>query len=182
MNPDRIRLDLLAARYLEAVERDDFETQDQLWKLAGTDPQLVALFRQVHDDLLAEQAEAETARATTLVAAAVEQHLTSAEVVTPTAGPVTVADVANELFRHPPDRLPAAAHALNERLRRSAEELPASLGLTKLVAWAEAKFGPAPVEYWKAFREAALLVRMRAGAETEFQLAARKAPKPEGPK
>lgn len=181
-NPDRIRLDLLAARYLEAVERDDFETQEQLWQLAGTDPQLVAAFRQVHDDLLAEQEEVEATHAKTAITSAVEQHLTSAEIVTPTAGPVTVAAVANELFRHTPDRLPAAAHVLNERLRQSPEELPASLGLSKFVAWAEATFGPAPIEYWKAFREAALLVRMRATPETEFQLAARKAPKPEEPK
>lgn len=179
MNPDRLRTELLAARYLEAVEADDFDAQAELWKLAETDPRLVALFRRVHDDLLAEQEEAEAARATDAVAAAVGRHLPSAEIVTAADGPVTVADVADELFRHTPDRLPAEAHALNDRLRQSHEPLPAALGLSKLVAWAEAKFGQAPVEYWKAFREAALLVRMRANTETEFRLAARKAPKPE---
>lgn len=178
-NPDRVRLELLAARYLEAVELDDFETQEQLWKLAELDPRLVEVFRQVHEDLLAEQDEAEATRTTDAITSAVEQHLPSAEIVKPNHGRVTVADVANELFRHTPDRLPAEAHALNNRLRQSHEELPVALGLSKLIVWAEAKFGPAPVTYWKAFREAALLVRMRANTETAYQLAARKATKPE---
>jgi hypothetical protein len=55
-----------------------------------------------------------------------------------------VGDVAEELFRHAPDRLSAEAHALNERLRTATEPLPTDLGLTKLVVWAEARFGIAP--------------------------------------
>ena len=92
---------------------------------------------------------------------------------------VTVADVANELFRHTPDRLPAEAHLLNERLRASREPLPADLGLSKLVAWAEAKFGAAPADYWKAFRQAAIKLELRRSTEIEYHLAARPAPKKE---
>ena len=94
-------------------------------------------------------------------------------------GPVTVADVADELFRHTPGRLNADAHALNDRLRTSREPLPVELGLSKLIAWAEAKYGPGALEYWRAFRVAALKLELRQGAETEYQLAARTAPKPE---
>jgi hypothetical protein len=90
--------------------------------------------------------------------------------------------VADELFRHAPDRLPAAAHAMNEKLRLATDELPAELGLSKLVAWAEARFGTADPVYWKAFREAALKLELRAAAEIDYQLAARKGPKPGAPK
>jgi len=60
------------------------------------------------------------------------------------------------------------------------DELPENLGLAALVAWAEAKFGPAPAEYWKAFRQAAIKVRMRTNADVEFQLAARPHEAPTG--
>jgi hypothetical protein len=62
---------------------------------------------------------------------------------------------------------------MNDRLRGSKQSLPDDLGLSALTVWAEAAFGPAPPEYWKAFRQAAIKVRMRASAEVEFQLAAR---------
>ncbi|OWK37301.1 hypothetical protein [Fimbriiglobus ruber] len=173
----RLWLDLQTARYLDALERFDFDRQDELWALAAADPELEAAFHSLHVGL--EEADAEaTADA---LAAAVEKHLPSAEIVRPAAGPVTVSMVAEELFRHTPDRLSADAHALNDRLRQSADELPAELGLPTLTAWAEARFGPAPAEYWQAFRQAAIKTRMRARADEEFQIAARNTRrKPEG--
>jgi hypothetical protein len=45
----------LAARYLEAVELDDFDAQESLWQQAAKDPELTALFQQVHGDLVSEQ-------------------------------------------------------------------------------------------------------------------------------
>lgn len=180
-NPERLRLARLAARYLEALEADDFPTQTKLWKLAETDPMLTAAFQQLHADLAEEQSDAEAATATGVIAAAVGQHLPSAEIVTSAIAPVTVADVATELFRHPPGKLSAAAHSLNEKLRLSQDPLPADLGLSKLVAWAEARLGTAPVEYWKAFRQAAIKLELRRASAEEYQLAARSAPKrPEG--
>lgn len=180
MNPhDRLRREILVARYLEALEAEDFETQIALWKRAESEPELVPLFRQLHDDLLAEYAQTELERTGAHVADAVEKHLTSAEIVRPTTGPVTVADVANELFRHAPDRLPAQSHVLNEHLRTSTEPLPEDLGFSKLVAWAEAKFGTASDDYWRAFRQAAITLELRRASESEYQLAARSAPKPE---
>lgn len=176
---DRLRVSIAAARYLEALERDDQATLDALWARAAADPDLLAAFRDIHAGLVEEQAARDAAALGTVVSAAVERHLPSAEVVRPATGPVTVGDVAEELFRHTPDRLPAAAHALNERLRAAADPLPADLGLSKLTAWAEAKFGAAPPDYWAAFRQAALKLELRSAAEAEYQLAARAAPKPE---
>jgi hypothetical protein len=181
MNPTdpRLRRDLAAARYLDALECDDFDTTAALWQLALTDPELATALREVHAGLIEEQAREATAAAEAALTAAVEAHLPSAEVIRPSAAVVTVADVAEQLFRSPPTRLPGEAHLLNERLRASAEPLPPDLGLPQLTAWAEARFGPAPPDYWKAFRQAAVKLELRRAAEAEYQLAARRAPRPE---
>lgn len=177
---DRLRIDLAAAAYLDALVRDDPETQARLWGQAAADPGLLAAFREVHAGLLEENEAADRTAAGAAVARAAETHLASAEVVRPPAGPVTVGEVADELFRHTPDRLPPEAHALNAALRVSGEPLPADLGLWALREWAERTFGTAPVEYWKAFGEAARKVRMRANSDAEYQLAARRAKPPTG--
>lgn len=177
---DRLRVSLASARYLEALERDDQTTLDVLCEQAATDMELFTAFREIDEGLLEEQQMNDIATATNIVAALAEKHLTSGEVVRPAAGPVTVADVARELFLHTPNRLPADAHRMNERLRTAKEPLPENLGLSSLVVWAEAKFGPAAPEYWKAFRAAAIKVRMRVNSDVEFQLAARRTkPRPE---
>lgn len=170
------RLDRLAMHYLDAVDAGDLDAVAALWEQAESDADLAEALHALNAELAAEADR--TAAAT--VAAAAEAHLTSGEVVHPAAGPVTVGDVATDLFRHAPDRLPPEAHALNATLRASAEPLPADLGLSKLTAWAEAKFGPAPAGYWAAFHAAALKVEMRRASAVEFQLAARSAPKPGG--
>jgi hypothetical protein len=176
-NDRRLRLDLAAARYLEAIERDDFDAIAALWADAATDAELAVALREVHAGLVEEQKWAADTTAT--VAVAVEQHLPSATIIRPQAGPFTVADVADSLFRHPPDRLSAPAHEMNERLRTARDLLPADLALSKLSAWAEALYGPAPAEYWQAFRQAALKLELRRSADAEYHLAARPAPKPE---
>jgi hypothetical protein len=176
-NDRRLQLDLAAARYLDALERDDFDTMTALWQAALTEPDLEAVLREVHAGLIEEHGREAAAATRAALTSAVETHLPSAEVVRPGAGVVTVADVADELFRHTPDRLSPEAHLLNERLRASREPIPADLGLSKLAAWAEALFGPAPVEYWKAFRQAAVKLELRRAAEAEYHLAARNSPK-----
>ncbi|QEL15338.1 hypothetical protein [Limnoglobus roseus] len=169
-------IDALSARYLDALDRDDFDAQEELWALAAQHADLETAFRELHEGLLEEEA----AKATAAVTDAVESHLKSATIVREPTGPVTFADVADELFRHTPGGLPPEAHALNAKLREAKEPLPADLGLSGLIAFAEAKFGAASRDYWRAFREAALTVRMRANSQSaEYQLAARRAPKPE---
>lgn len=174
---DPLRVSIAAARYVEALERDDQSTLDALWGAAAADPELFAALRDLHAGLAEEQRHDTDDQLVRRVAAAAERHLTGGEVVRDAAGPVTVADVADELFRHAPDRLPADGHALNDRLRAVTEPLPADLGLSKLTAWAEARFGPAPAAYWKAFYAALVKLDLRRASETEYQLAARQAPK-----
>jgi hypothetical protein len=56
MNPieRRLQLDLAAARYLDALEREDFSTMAELWKAAAGDDALQAAFRDVHAAILEE--------------------------------------------------------------------------------------------------------------------------------
>lgn len=176
----RIWLDLTCVRFLNAMEADDLDTLVEIWNQAAADPELEAALEEMHAGLVEERAAREAQLATDAVAAAVAKHMPSAEIVRPASGPLTVADVAERLFRHAPPRLPAAAHALNEALRASREPLPESLGLSKLVAWAEARFGPAAREYWRAFQQAAIDLELRRASEAEYRMAARAAPKKEG--
>lgn len=172
----RLWLDAQAARYLIAIEAEDFDLQGDLWHLAAHDPELEEAFHAVHAGLGEDAAE----KTATAITDAVAKHLPSAEIVRPTAGPVTVGMVADELFRHPPGGVSTDGWRLNDELRRSTEPLPRELGLTSLTRWAEAHFGVAPREFWRAFREAALKLELRAAAETEYQLAARSTRKPGG--
>lgn len=57
-NADRLRTDLAAARYLDALGRDDRPALDALWAAAETDPELLAAFRDLHAGLVEEQAGA----------------------------------------------------------------------------------------------------------------------------
>jgi hypothetical protein len=143
----RLQLDLLAARYLESLERKDFSTMSGIWQAAQTDPELEAILYEIHAGVVEERALESAASASAALTAAVETHLPSAEIIQQKTGPVTVADVAEELYRHTPDRLPAEAHVLNEHLRTLREPLPAELGISGLTTWAETRFGSAPGEY-----------------------------------
>ena len=172
-------LDRWTAEYLDAFDAFDVAELERIWEYASREPQLEAALLDLHVALEREAEELEQKTAESAVISAVEKHLPSAEIVRPGNGPVTVADVADELFRHAPDRLNAEAHALNDRLRASHDPLPENLGITKFVAWAEGKYGRGAMEYWKAFQVAAIQLRLRHAAETDYQLAARAVPKPE---
>lgn len=174
---DRLRVGIASARYLEALEGDDIATLESLWAAAGSDPELLAAFREVHAGLVEEQEQESAGRVVQRVAYAAEAHLAGGDVVGSSGGPLTTADVADELYRRPPDRLPAQAHQLNERLRAARDPLPEEMGLSDLVAWAEQKYGAAPAAYWEAFRVAAIKLELRRAAEVEFQLAARRVTK-----
>jgi hypothetical protein len=174
---DRLRISIATARYLEALEQDDQATLNALWAAATGDAELVTAFRDIHAGLLEEQ-EAQFAQMTNQITAAAEKHLTAGEVLPDPLAPLTVAAAAEELFRQPPDRLPAEAHLMNERLRVAHDPLPTDLGLTDFIVWAEQKYGPAPVEYWKALRTASIKLELRRDATVNYQLAARRAAKP----
>ncbi len=172
-------LDRLTEAYLAALDAGDFPALDRMWDDAAFDPELERTLFEIEAAIDADDRERDDREAARIVGAAVETHLKSAEILRPEGGPVTVGDVARELLRHPPAGLPAAAYALNERLLSAAATIPSDLGFSKFVAWAEAQFGGAGESYWEAFYSGIIKLELRAGAEREFQLAARAAPKPE---
>lgn len=179
------RANWLAALYLEALERDDQETLGKLWERAETDPKLLEALEQ----LLAGLAEADEEedkeeqvdcdRLVAKVKAATAQYLVGPSKTSPQAsGPLTIADAAEEFGRDCPPGLPAAAYELNERLRSARDSIPTECGLSEFIRWAEAKYGPAPAEYWKALREASIRLELRRRLAPEYHLAARLAPPP----
>ncbi|MBX9627018.1 MAG: hypothetical protein K2X82_24665 [Gemmataceae bacterium] len=170
------RLDRLAMKYLAAADAGDFDTLDALWDQADRDDDLAEMLFGLHDAVVADQDR--DAAAAAAVVGAIEAHLPSAEVVRPTAGPLTVAEVAEHLRRHPPRGLTADDLAANDRLRAAADPLPDDLGLPQVVGWGR-RYGAVPQAYWKAFREAAVLLTLRRESAETYRMAARPAePKP----
>ena len=166
------RLDRLALQYLAAVETEDFDTIDALWKQAADDADLDAMLHGLNAGLVAEQDAQEHAAIASAVLGSIEQHMPSAEIVRPITGPLTVAEVAEHIRRHPPAGLTTDDLKLNDVLRKATEEVPAELGITQVIRWGT-RFGSAPEAYWRAFREVALDLWMERTSAANYQLAAR---------
>jgi hypothetical protein len=174
------RLDDIAMRYLAALEDGDFDAVDAFWVQADADPELSEMLHGLNAELTAEQDAAADSLGRGLILAAIKTHLPSAEVIGPATGPLTAAEVAEHLRKNPPRGLTTDDLKLNDRLRTSAEVIPADLGVGQVVAWGR-RFGVAPEAYWRAFREAALMLRMRRESAENYQMAARLTrPKPSG--
>lgn len=174
-NDRQIRIDLAAARYLEALEAGDAGAIEAIWALAEGDAEMTAALEQVVDGLIEEQQTAAADIAGTVLVDAVAEHFPSATIAVTPTGPVTIAEVAEALFRMPPAQLPGDVHQINDKLRKDGTPLPDDLGLSKFVAWAESRFGSAPRSYWKALAQKASQLRLERAA-SELGLAARKAP------
>lgn len=172
------RLDRLAMTYLAAIERGDFDAIDALWDQAADDFDLSEMLHGLNVELTNEQDESETVRIDRAVLEMLEKHLPSSEVVRSTSTGVSVREVADHLRRNPPAGLTADDVLLNDRLRTVLEEVPADLGISKVVDWGE-RFGVASDAYWRAFRHSALKLRMQRESEANYQMAARPTkPKP----
>jgi hypothetical protein len=170
------RLDAFAMRYLAAVDAEDFTAVGDMWEQAETDPELAAMLHELNVEIAAASGNVIEPR----VIATFEKLLPSATIERPASNPVTVAEVAEQLRRHPPAGLAMDDLRITDVLKASTETVPAALGLPETVAWGR-QFGSATEAYWKAFREAALLLRMQRESQAEnWQMAARPAKRPEG--
>jgi hypothetical protein len=166
------QLDLLAIQFVDALEVGDFATVDQLWSACATDPEMETVFLDTAAEL-AQTYEAETrAQLEAAFVEAVEKHLPSAELIRPPAGPLTVAEVAEFIRHHPPTGLGTDEIVANEQLRASAQLVPAELGMSQVLDWGR-QFGTVPETYWRAFRQAALKLRMQRESDVHYQMAAR---------
>src|SRR5262245_2838747 len=93
----RFQRDVAAARYLDALERNDFATMEEIWRSAQEDSELAVALQEIHEGLVEEQAAGAASFSSSALKAAVREHLPSAQVADVKVGPVTVADVAEEL-------------------------------------------------------------------------------------
>ena len=175
-------IDRLTEAYLAALDAGDFPALDRMWDDAAFDPELERTLFEIEAAIDADDREREDREAARIVGAAVETHLKSAEILRPEGDPITVGDVARELVRHTPGGFAPESHALNAGLQNSTEPLPDNLGLSKLTAWLETRFGTIPAEYRPVFQRAALKLERRRASAVEYQLAARRGTKPEAPK
>jgi hypothetical protein len=166
------RLDRLALQYLAAVETEDFDTIDALWRQAADDADLDAMLHGLNAELVAERDAQEQAAIGSAVLESVERHMPSAEIVRTATGPLTVAEVAEHIRRHPPAGLTTDDLRLNDVLRKETEEVPAELGISQVIRWGT-RFGSAPEAYWRSFREVALDLWMERTSAANYQLAAR---------
>ncbi len=166
------QLDLLAMQFVDALEAGDYATIDRLWATAAMDPELETVFIETAAEL-AQAYDAESqAGIEAAVLEAVEQHMPSAEIMRPAAGPLTVSEVAEFIRRHPPAGLTTDEIAVNEQLRESAQLVPAELGMSQVLDWGR-QFGSLPETYWRAFRQTALKLRMQRESDVNYQMAAR---------
>ncbi|HEY7427110.1 MAG TPA: hypothetical protein VH682_22945 [Gemmataceae bacterium] len=166
------QLDRLAIQFVDALEAGDFATVDKLWSACATDPELETVFLDTAAELARTLEEETRTQLEATVMEAVEQHLPSAELIRTPAGPLTVAEVAEFIRSHPPAGWATDEIVANEQLRESAELVPTELGMSQVLDWGR-QFGSLPETYWRAFRQAALKLRMRRESDVHYQMAAR---------
>lgn len=173
---DALRIHLLCADYLAAIEQQNFAAMEKLWALTERYPGLDEAFHELHIGLLEEHDE----QIRDELKQVVQQTLPSATVIDPLTKGITVSEVMSELNQ---SRLFDNATELKDllvKLNSSRILLPDELGYSRLSQWCMEHFGKGTTRLWQAFQQAALKVKLRQDAGTHYSLAARKAPPPQG--
>jgi hypothetical protein len=170
---DRQRqLDGFVERFLTALEEGDFDTVDQLWLVAASDPDLEVALTEAARELAAEYDHEFSESAGGILESTVRTSMPTADVIRPSNGPLSVSEVAEHIRRNGSPGLSAVDLIVNDTLARIQEPVPELLGLSAVISWG-GRYGDAPVSYWKAFRQAALSLRLRRESDAEYRLAAR---------
>jgi hypothetical protein len=177
---DRQReLDRQVALFLSALEDGDIAAVDRIWSAAASDPGLEEALSDAAVELAAEYDRAASEHAGGVLEATLKAAMPTAEVIRPPSGPLSVAEVADQIRRSGAPGLTSADLTLNDRLALTGDPVPEHLGLSAVISWG-ARYGVAPRSYWKVFRQAALTLRLRRESAPEYRLAARPSP-PEQP-
>lgn len=152
-----------ALRYLDALDVGDVALLAELWEQAAADPQLEQVLGELTDGLAIEEErdpawEADAERVRGLL----REHLPSAFPIETELQPLTVGDVAARLQADSSlgARLSAADKVANSRLRADGTPLPEELGLPHFEQWKTSLGIAASAHYWRAFRQAAVLMLM----------------------
>jgi hypothetical protein len=152
-----------ALRYLDALDGGDVATLAELWEQAVGNPQLEQVLNELTDGIAVEEgldpawkADAERIRGL------LREHLPSAFPVEAELPPLTVGDVAARLQADNAlrTRFHAADRAANSRLLIDKTPLPEELGLPHFEKWRTTLGINASAHFWRAFRQAAVLLVM----------------------
>jgi hypothetical protein len=170
----------IAVRYLDALDTGDLDTVARLWERAAADPELERILGELTDGLAVEEGpdpdwKGDAAHVKDLL----RRHLPSG-FATPPAAPLTVADVAARLQADSTlsGRLSPADQASNARLLGNSTLIPDDLGLPQLEKWQKKLGVSASPAYWRAFRQAAVLLSMGRCQQAGELAAARRASGP----
>jgi hypothetical protein len=172
-----IRYERASMQYIEAYDRDDFAAMELLWHAAETDEKLEQLLCDLNNGLLHEGGVPVEELSRENVLPLLRQKMPSAFAGVDEAV-ITAADVAAAIIadRVVVLRLSSSDQEANFKLLTVRMPLPAKLDGTNLTAFASELPVAASQQYWRAFQQAALLLRMsRAGAS---RAAARQATPP----
>lgn len=178
-HPDpRIREELVALAYMDALDAGDWDALASLWADAETDAELERLLCQVSEDLAAEEEPSPGWRAD---AKAVEELLrrcmpSAVRAVEPVEpGPLTAGDVAARIAGDDEFlcRLDSDGRQVNAKLLADPTPLPPQLGMRQLEQWTAGLPVQAGPGYWRVFRHVAVLLAMARARRTSALLAAR---------
>lgn len=169
-----------ALRYLDALDARDAAALAALWEQAAENPELEALLAELTDGLAKEEADAAWKADAERVNATLRQHLPSGFSPAADPPPLTVGLVAKRLASDSALglRLTEADRAANERLLLNATPIPEELGRPHFEKWRTALGIQASPHYWRAFRQAAVLLAMGRCQQAGELAAARRAGSP----
>jgi hypothetical protein len=167
-----------ALRYLDALDAGDVALLAELWEHADVNPQLEKMLNELTDGIADEEdldpawkADAERVRSL------LREHLPSAFPVEVELPPLTVRDVAAQLQKDSAlgARFHASDQTANSRLLADTTPLPGELGLPHFEKWKTRLGVSASPHYWRAFRQAAVLLAMGRCQQAGELAAARRA-------
>lgn len=152
-----------ALRYLDALDAGDVALLAELWEQAVADPQLEQLLGDLMDGLAIEaehdpawEADADKVRSL------LREHLPSGFHEEYELPPLTVREVASQLQKDGVlgVRFRESDRAANSRLLADTTPIPNELGLPHFEKWKTSLGITASPHYWRAFRQAAVLLAM----------------------
>lgn len=176
-----------ALRYLDALDAGDADAVAEMWERAEMDPKLEQILCELTDGLAAEEGVDAAWRADVEpVRGLLHEHLPSGFPSEADPPPLTVRDVAARLQSDNvlAARLSDADRAANAQLLANVSPIPDELGLAHFEKWRTTLGVSAGSHYWRAFRQAAVLLGMGRCQKAGELAAARRAghaPKGERP-
>jgi hypothetical protein len=158
-------------RYVQALDQSDLETIATILDLAVNDPELDRAIIEINQHIEEEENLTSFAEKAEIVRNLVRTHLPSAfEPNKPVDSPLTVGEVAARLKAE--QLVPFTDQEANEQLLNVSHPLPAWLNMQAVQQLAVGLQVTASERYWRAFRDAAIMLGMGRSHQSQL-LAAR---------